>query len=119
MSLELEKAISGYESYINKNGISEEIINAYSQAANVAILSEKDIPFGLKISTRAKELIEKFVLQKTSGNIWELEKFSFENKTWYDILDKYYSILKIEAQNKVVDSGFLYLEKKRTKRTVL
>ena len=65
------------------------------------------------MSGRVKELIEKFVLNATGGSVWELEKYAYANKTWYDILEQYYGILKLEAQNKVVDSGFRYLEKKR------
>ena len=113
MSKELVEAIEGYENYISENGITEEAIEAYVLAAETAINREKDLQYGLKVSERAKELIEKFVFNATGGSVWELEKYAYANKTWYDILEKYYSVLKLEAQNKVVDSGFRYLEKKR------
>ena len=113
MSKELVEAIEGYENYISANGITEEAIEAYVLAAETAINREKDLQYGLKVSERAKELIEKFVFNATGGSVWELEKYAYANKTWYDILEKYYSVLKLEAQNKVVDSGFRYLEKKR------
>lgn len=113
MSKELIEAIESYENYISANGITEEAISAYVLAAETAINKEKDIQYGLKVSGRAKELIEKFVLNATGGSVWELEKYAYANKTWYDILEQYYGILKLEAQNKVVDSGFRYLEKKR------
>ena len=113
MSKELIQTIEGYEKYINVNGITEEVIEAYVLAVGTAIEKEKDVKYGLKLSARAKELIEQFVLKATGGTIWDLEKYAFNNKTWYDILDKYYNVLKFEAQNKIVDSGFRYLEKKR------
>ena len=113
MSKELIEAIESYENYISANGITEEAISAYVLAAETAINKEKDIQYGLKVSGRVKELIEKFVLNATGGSVWELEKYAYANKTWYDILEQYYGILKLEAQNKVVDSGFRYLEKKR------
>ena len=113
MSKELTRTIEGYEKYINANGITEEVIEAYVLAVGTAIEKEKDVKYGLKLSARAKELIEQFVLKATGGTIWDLEKYAFNNKTWYDILDKYYNALKFEAQNKIVDSGFRYLEKKR------
>ena len=113
MSKELTRTIEGYEKYINANGITEEVIEAYVLAVGTAIEKEKDVKYGLKLSARAKELIEQFVLKATGGTIWDLEKYAFNNKTWYDILDKYYNVLKFEAQNKIVDSGFRYLEKKR------
>ena len=113
MSKELIEAIESYENYISANGITEEAISAYILAAETAINQEKDIQYGLEVSRRVKELIEKFVFNATGGSVWELEKYAYANKTWYDILDQYYKVLKLEAQNKVVDSGFRYLEKKR------
>lgn len=46
-------------------------------------------------------------------DIWGVEKYSFENKIKYEIIDKFYEVLLLEAQNKIVDSGFRYLERKR------
>lgn len=113
-SLELQNAINGYENYIERHGITEEVVNAYVLASQSALTTEKDREYGLKVSSRAKNIIDDFILRLTGGgNAWELEKFAFANKTWYDILDKRYDILRVEAQNKVLDSYLLYLEKKR------
>lgn len=112
-SSSLISAVNQYEKYIESNGISEAVVNAYIEAAQVALQTEKDIEYGLKISGRAKQLAEKFIFDSTGGTAWDLEKFAFKNKVQYDILDKYYSVLLAEAQNKIVDSGFMYLEKKR------
>jgi hypothetical protein len=95
------------------HGVDEQVIDAMEEAARVAILTEKDVEYGLKVSARAKELTEQFIFQSTGGTPWDLEKYSFQNKVSYEILDKYYGILLLEAQNKVVDSAFQYLEKKR------
>ena len=112
-SSSLISAVNQYEKYIESNEISEAVVNAYIEAAQVALQTEKDIEYGLKISARAKQLAEKFIFDSTGGTAWDLEKFAFKNKVQYDILDKYYSVLLAEAQNKIVDSGFMYLEKKR------
>ena len=109
----LQKKVSEYENYIARKGIDESVIDAMSMAAEVAILQEKDVKYGLSISKRSKELIESFVFGQTGGTLWNLEKFSFQHKTWYEILDKFYSVLLLEAKNRVVDSYLLYLEKKR------
>ena len=109
----LINTIQGYENYIEQNGIDEKVVEAYVLASATALNDEKDIKYGLKVSARAKEVIESLVRGLTGGSIWELEKFSFENKTWYDILDSHYEVLKYEAQNKVLDSYLMYLEKKR------
>lgn len=112
-SSSLISVVSQYEKYIESNGINESVVNAYIEAAQVALQTEKDVEYGLKISVRAKQLAEKFIFDSTGGTAWDLEKFAFKNKVQYDILDKYYSVLLAEAQNKIVDSGFMYLEKKR------
>ena len=109
----LQNKVSEYENYIARKGIDGSVIDAMSMAAEVAILQEKDVKYGLTISKRAKELIGSFVFGQTGGTLWDLEKFSFQHKTWYEILDKFYSILLLEAKNRVVDSYLLYLEKKR------
>jgi hypothetical protein len=112
-SSSLISTVNGYENYIQVHGVDEQVIDAMEEAAWVAILTEKDVEYGLKVSARAKELTEQFIFQSTGGTPWDLEKYSFQNKVSYEILDKYYGILLLEAQNKVVDSAFQYLEKKR------
>jgi hypothetical protein len=112
-SSSLISTVNEYENYIQVHGVDEQVMDAMEEAARVAILTEKDIEYGLKVSARAKELAEQFIFQSTGGTPWDLEKYSFQNKVSYEILDKYYEILLLEAQNKVVDSAFQYLEKKR------
>ena len=112
-SSSLISTVNGYENYIQVHGVDEQVMDAMEEAARVAILTEKDVDYGLKVSARAKELTEQFIFQSTGGIPWDLEKYSFQNKVSYEILDKYYGILLLEAQNKVVDSAFQYLEKKR------
>ena len=113
MSLELQNAVKSYENYIQVNGIDEQVINAYVDASTVAIKTEKDIPYGLQITKRAKEIIEQFCVKNAGGTIWDLEKYAFANKTKYELIDKFYDVLLLEAQNKVVDSYFRYIEKNR------
>ena len=74
-SEQLKSAIDEYEKYISKNGIDENVINAYVMAAETAILAEKDVEYGLKVSARAKEIIESFVLHVTGGTIWDLDSY--------------------------------------------
>lgn len=112
MSKELVEAIEGYENYISANGITEEAIEAYVLAAETAMIKEKDKKYGLKVTARAKELIEKFVLVATGGTVWDLDSYCNKNKVYYGILDQYYSVLKLEA-NDLFDSYLLYLEKNR------
>lgn len=110
-SFELQNAIQNYENYISANGIDENVIDAYVMACQTAYKEDRE--YGLTVSARAKEIIEQFIYNFVGADSWELEKYAFSNKTWYDILDKLYEVLLVEAQNMVVDSGFRYLEKKR------
>lgn len=112
-SQSLISTVNGYENYIKDKGKDEQVINAYVDACSVAINGEKDIEYGLQLTKRAKELIEGFCTAKTGGTIWDLEKYAFNHKTTYELINKKYEVLLLEAQNKIVDSYFQYIEKKR------
>ncbi len=116
ISKELSQAISGYESYIEKHGINLDVVNAYHLSVFWANEKDNDIETALKIAPRAKELMNQYIINGAGGDIWELEKFCFANKTGHEMVDKWYEILKLEAQNKVLDSYLLYLEKNRMPR---
>lgn len=109
----LMQAVQEYENFIQVHGIDEFVIDAYLEACKVAINGEKDIPYGLQLTRRSKGVIERFCMDKTGGTIWDLEKYAFANKTNYDLIEQYYKPVLLEAQNKVVDSYFQYIEKKR------
>lgn len=109
----LIQTIQGYENYIEKNGIDEQVIDAYIEASKTAIKRDKDIDYGLHITKRTKDIIEQFCVANTGGTIWDLEKYAFEHNTNYDLIGKFYEPLLLEAQSKVVDSYFRYLEKNR------
>jgi hypothetical protein len=112
-SQSLISAVNSYDNYIQRKGIDEQVIDAYIEACKVAINSEKDIQYGLQLTERSKGIVERFCMDRTGGSIWDLEKYSFANKTHYALTDKLYDVLLLEAQNKIVDSAYRYLEKKR------
>lgn len=112
-SKELINTVNQYDNFINTHPVDESVISAYVEACKVAINGEKDIEYGLQLTKRSKGIIEQFCMDKTGGTIWDLEKYAFNNKTNYDLIDKFYEPVLLEAQNMVVDSYFRYLEKKR------
>lgn len=112
-SFELISAVQDYEKYIKTNGINEQVIDVYCEAVNTAFTNEKDIAYGLELSTRCKEIIETYCLNSSGGTIWDLEKYAFSAKVDYEIIERFYSVLLLEAQNKNVDSFFRYIERKR------
>lgn len=111
-SVELVKTINSYENFIKNHGISEELINAYTLAASCAFQEEKDADYGLKISARAKDLIESLVSKQTGGDIWRLERYAQDNKTEYNLINKYYELLKAESYDRF-ESFAYYMERKR------
>lgn len=112
-SKELQNAINGYEDYIERHGIDEELINAYVLASGTALNQEKDIEYGLKVSARAKSLISQFTTQNSIGDIWAVERYQQDMETTpYNIVDQYYNLLKYEAEYRF-ESFMLYMERKR------
>ncbi len=112
MKSELDQLISECEKYISQNGIDENVINAYCDVCQLAC-KDKEIETMLKCTAIAKELIETACKRDTGLSMWEIEKVVFANNGSFDFLDKYYEILLLEAKNKIVDSYFQYIERKR------
>lgn len=112
VSKELENAIQSYEDYINANGIDENVINAYVMACGTAY--KEDIEYGKQVSTRAKEIIERFISDLTGGNVWLLEKYQQDNDTApYEVLEKYYEVIKLESLH-IFESFIYYMERNRS-----
>ena len=112
-SIELQNAINGYENYIERHGIDEEVVNAYVLASGTALNQEKDIEYGLKVSARAKSLISQFTTQNSIGDIWAVERYQQDmESTPFNIVDQYYNLLKYESHYRF-ESFMLYMEKKR------
>lgn len=111
-SVELRKYVDQLNNHIRVHGITEDVADAYKQASEVALLTEKDDKFGLKVSNNAKIVLDTFVQNRTGGNVWDLERYSQDNDIQYELTDKYYQILLAEAQYNL-ESFMLYMEKKR------
>lgn len=112
-SKELQNAIQGYENYIERHGIDDEVINAYVLVAGKALVVEKDIEYGLKVSARAKSIISQFTTQNSIGDIWAVERYQQDKETTpFNIVDQYYNLLKYEAEYRF-ESFMLYMERKR------
>lgn len=109
-TLEDEKTINEYENYIARNGVDRSVLDAYTEASRIILTGRKDSEYGLKVSHRAKSLIEDYVLKQTGGyTMDDLELLAFENETTYHELDKYYDVIEAESPY-LVDSFFKYIE---------
>ena len=112
---ELVTALEQYEKYISASDIDENVIDAYCAAARVAWSDRKNKDFAIKISGRAKELIETLVKRQTGGTILDLESYCKANGVNFRLIDKWYGILKLEAED-LFDSYLLYLEQYREEK---
>lgn len=113
-SKELINAVNGFENYISRSGIDEVVVDEYVKATHVALIEEKDIEYGLKVSARAKEVLNSFVVRETGGHdVWAVERFQQDNGIDpIEHVSKYYEVLKNESSH-LFESFMLYMEKNR------
>lgn len=111
-SQSLISTVNGYENYIERNGIDESVMDAYIEASEVAIKTEKDIQYGLQLTKRCKEIIERFCVEHSGVGIWDLEKYAQDNDEEYPLIDKWYKTLKTESYYDF-ESFMFYMERKR------
>jgi hypothetical protein len=112
-SKELRQYVANVENAINTYGATTEYIEALVQASNVAIKTENDIKYGLYITSKAKRFIEQIIERQTGVDIWAFERHCQKNDLKFEILDKYYEILKLESEH-LFESFILYMEKERS-----
>ena len=109
-SPELIRAFESYKTYTGKSDKADErVIDACVQAANVAYTGEKDIPYGKEISAFSHSLIDRWIFENTRGHIADLEYYCGVNDVTYNVMEKYYDLLRIESPF-LVDSFFRYME---------
>ena len=111
MNSELYQLIDECEKYISQKGIDENIIEVYHNVCQLA-KNEGEIDTMLKCTARTKELIEKACMRDIGIDIFELEKYTFNNNIDNDLVNRYFDTLLLEAPH-LFHSYLLYLEKDR------
>lgn len=111
MNSELNQLIDDCEKYISQNGIDENIIETYYNVCQLA-KNEGEIDTMLKCTARTKKLIEKACMRDIGIDIFELEKYTFNNNIDNDLVNRYFDTLLLEAPH-LFHSYLLYLEKDR------
>ena len=115
-SEELIKRIANVDKHAEKDPLDPKLLEAYVIATDVAINTEKDIPYGLEVGRKAKSYLMNLIyLKSKGGNFKWLEELSQRTKEPYPIIDAYYSILRLEAPY-CLDSFKLYIEKDRPRK---
>lgn len=123
-SKELIEAVNSYDAILIKTkkkygekamyerAFKDDILDAYTKACSVAIDTEKDLDYGLKLSARVKNMCNKWANRvKGYDDILHLER---KNKD-IDVMPvkSFYEILYMESPY-LFDSYLLYLEKNRS-----
>ena len=113
-SKQLINAVNGYENYIQRKGVDEQVIDALLKACNVAIRTEKDVDYGLIITERTKALINEYTQKNAGGSIWELERYAQNHdiKGGYKLVDQFYEVLRLESFYRF-ESFIYFMERKR------
>ena len=112
-SEELLNKVSLAEQLIKQNGYKQEYADALFQYGRYILDTENDRENGLRALSLAKGCLDGVIHEQTGADFWELLKYCKKNDVTFDVLTLYYDILLVEARNHVLDSYFIYLEKKR------
>ena len=105
------QSIQYCEDYIKQYGINTNVVNAYCRACEIASESGNR-ELLLKCTTRAKAIVEKACRDEFGVDFWSVEKLVSGRGIPYELVDKYYEILKIESFY-VFESFIYYMEKNR------
>lgn len=105
------QSIQYCEDYIKQYGINTNVVNAYCRACEIASESGNR-ELLLKCTTRAKAIVEKACRDEFGVDFWSVEKLVSVRGIPYELVDKYYEILKIESFY-VFESFIYYMEKNR------
>lgn len=122
-SAKLIEKVKSYDRYIlqdgtdkhavRKHAFEEQTMLAYTQACRVALETEKDIEYGLKLSRRVKNMLNDYAVSKGYvRGIFQLEDYFKERNEECTPVKYYYEILWLESHY-LFDSYLLYLEKNR------
>lgn len=118
----LINAVQSYDQYLMKDGrdrrsmrkraSEEQVMNAYTQACQVAMITEKDLEYGLNLTKRVKNMLNDYAISLGYADIFGLEHIFKGKDEIPSPVKYYYEILSLEAPY-LFDSYMLYLEKDR------
>ena len=109
---EVKKQYQLVENLISQNGATMQHIEIIYGLADISINQKNDVKYGLKLSARAKELLEKLIFDKVGVDVWKLDEYCKANKVQVEELDLYWKIIKLETYDNF-ESFVLYMEKNR------
>lgn len=118
----LINAVQSYDQYLMKDGrdrrsmrkraSEEQVMNAYTQACQVAMITEKDLEYGLNLTKRVKNMLNDYAISLGYADIFGLEHIFKGKDEIPSPVKYYYEILSLESHY-LFDSYMLFLEKNR------
>lgn len=109
---EVKKQYQLVENLISQNGATMQHIEIIYGLADISINQKNDVKYGLKLSARAKELLEKLIFDKVGADVWQLDEYCRQNNVEVPELDLFWKIILLETYDNF-ESFIFYMEKKR------
>lgn len=109
---EIIKQYEIVENLIKQNGLTLQHIEIIYGLADISINQKDNKEYGLKLSARAKKLVEKLIIDKVGVDVWKLDEYCKANKVQVEELELYWKIVKLETYDNF-ESFVLYMEKNR------
>lgn len=109
---EVKKQYQLVENLISQNGATMQHIEIIYGLADISINQKNDKEYGLKLSARAKELLEKLIFDKVGADVWQLDEYCRQNNVEVPELDLFWKIILLETYDNF-ESFIFYMEKKR------
>ena len=110
---DVKDKVNRYASYLQTEGYDNTIVGYVIRAAEIALRVDNNIEIGLNITKWLKKYLNTAIKNQTKGmDIWMLDEYCHDNNTNYEILERYYEALKIEAPY-VFESFIFYMERNR------
>lgn len=104
--------IREYDEIRERDGLTDEVLDAYVQSISYLMFTEKNIEEGLALASRVKGYAFDTIKERTGGSFWDLEKYCQDNEVKYNIVDEVYKIWLMESFYNF-ESYIFYLEKNR------
>lgn len=109
---EIDERIREYDMVRERDGLTDEVLDAYVQSISFLMFTEKDIDKALGLADRVKGYAFDAIKELTGGTFWDLEKYCQDNEVSYNIVNEVYKIWLMESYYKF-ESYIFYLEKNR------
>lgn len=108
----IDKQISNYDKARERDGLTDEVLDAYVQSISYLMYTEKNVDEALALANRVKGYAFDTIAERTGSDFWGLEKYCQDNEVRYNIVDEVYKIWLMESYYKF-ESYIFYLEKNR------